>query len=64
MKKFYITGFGRSGTSFLSINMNISNKWTVRHEPRSDRDAARDNIEEIQKTFDYEDDHYFGEKRK
>ena len=58
MKKFYITGFGRSGTNFLSINMNISNKWTVRHEPRSDRDAARDNIEEIQKTFDYEDDYY------
>jgi len=54
MKKFYITGFGRSGTAFLSMNMNISNKWTVMHEPRGDRDAARDNIEEIQKTFDYE----------
>lgn len=58
MKKFYITAFGRSGTSFLSMNMNISYKWTVRHEPRHDRDAARDNIEEIQKTFDYEDDYY------
>lgn len=58
MKKFLITGFGRSGTNFLSMNMNISNKWTVRHEPRGDRDAARDNIEEIQKTFDYEDSYY------
>lgn len=58
MKKFYITGFGRSGTKFLSRNMNLSNQWTVMHEPRADRDAFRDNIKEIQKTFDYEEDYY------
>ena len=58
MKKFYITAFGRSGTQFLSTNMNLSNQWTVMHEPRADRDAFRDNIEEIQKTFSKE---YYGE---
>jgi hypothetical protein len=37
MKKynnFLITGFGRSGTNFLSTVMNKSNQWTVNHEPR------------------------------
>jgi len=58
MKKFYITGFGRSGTKFLSMNMNMSNKYTVKHEPRGDRDAARDNLEDIQKAFDCEKDCY------
>ena len=54
MKKFYITGFGRSGTKFLSMNMNMSNKYTVKHEPRGNADAAMDNLEDIQKTFVYE----------
>lgn len=31
---FLITGFGRSGTKFLSTLMNKSNKWLVLHEPR------------------------------
>jgi hypothetical protein len=32
---FAITATGRSGTKFLSYNMNRSNIWTVKHEPRS-----------------------------
>ncbi len=59
MKKFYITGFGRSGTKFLSMNMNMSNKYTVKHEPRDFEDVARDNLEKIQKSFDKKD--YYGE---
>lgn len=36
MKKnnFIITGYGRSGTKFLSNVLNKSEKWTVLHEPR------------------------------
>lgn len=30
---FIITGHGRSGTKFLSTVMNLSEKWTVLHEP-------------------------------
>lgn len=30
---FLITGHGRSGTKFLSSIMNLSNEWTVLHEP-------------------------------
>ena len=35
---FLISGFGRSGTKFLSSVMNRSEKWTVRHEPRGASD--------------------------
>lgn len=38
---FLITGFGRSGTKFLSSVMNRSTKWTVEHEPRSNDDIQR-----------------------
>lgn len=31
---FLITGYGRSGTKFLSEKMNLSKTWTVEHEPR------------------------------
>jgi hypothetical protein len=31
---FLISGYGRSGTKFLSSIMNTSKKWTVLHEPR------------------------------
>lgn len=58
MKKFYITAFGRSGTKFLSVNMNLSYQWTVTHEPRGKKDVLCNNIEEIQKTFSKD---YYGE---
>ena len=35
---FLITGFGRSGTSFLSKLMNSSPTWEVLHEPRGASD--------------------------
>ena len=34
MNNFLISGFGRSGTKFLSSVMNMSEKWVVKHEPR------------------------------
>lgn len=42
MKTFAITGFGRSGTTFLARVMNLSSVWTVEHEPRGafDEDAV------------------------
>ena len=33
MKNFLISGYGRSGTKFLSTLMNTSHIWTVLHEP-------------------------------
>lgn len=41
IKTFLITGFGRSGTKFLSEVMNKSQKWTVKHEARGDEDMRR-----------------------
>ena len=41
LNNFLITGFGRSGTMFLSQIMNQSKKWTVLHEPRGDEDETR-----------------------
>ena len=38
---FLITGFGRSGTSFLSAVLNQSPTWTVMHEPRGSTDEKR-----------------------
>ena len=35
---FLISGFGRSGSKFLSNIMNKSEEWTVEHEPRFSRD--------------------------
>lgn len=35
---FLITGFGRSGTTFLQQIMNTSKNVTVEHEPRKNRD--------------------------
>jgi len=34
VNNFLISGYGRSGTKFLSSVMNTSKKWTVLHEPR------------------------------
>ena len=53
---FYITGFGRSGTTFLAKMMNKSNKWTVNHEARGYDDMSRDNIVAI--TNDFQKQHY------
>lgn len=33
MKNFLITGYGRSGTTWLCRLMNRSSRWTVKHEP-------------------------------
>ncbi len=58
MKNFYITGFGRSGTTFLAKMMNKSNKWTVNHEARGYDDMSKDNIIAITNTFQKP---YYGE---
>ena len=57
MKNFIITAMGRSGTTFLSHNMNKSKKWTVLHEAGKWHDLKR-SAEEIQKRFNRE---YYGE---
>ena len=57
MKNFIITAMGRSGTKFLSHNMNKSKKWTVLHEVENYHDLKR-SAEEIQKRFNRE---YYGE---
>lgn len=48
---------GRSGTTFLSHNMNKSKKWTVLHEPGKWYDPKH-SAEEIQKRFNR---NYYGE---
>lgn len=58
MTNFYITGFGRSGTTFLAKMMNKSNKWTVNHEARGYDDMGSDNIVNITKAFQQP---YYGE---
>jgi len=57
MKNFIITAMGRSGTMFLSHNMNKSKKWTVLHEARKWHDLNC-SAEEIQQRFNQE---YYGE---
>ena len=58
-KNFYITGFGRSGTSFLKNIMNQSKKWIVEHEPRNKFDEANENpVPKIQSDLDKD---YYGE---
>lgn len=58
-KNFLITASGRSGTRFLSFNMNKSDIWTVRHE-RTQRSLDLDprNIVSIQQRFNRD---YYGE---
>jgi len=54
-KNFLISGYGRSGTKFLSTVMNLSPSWQVKHEPRKNRDQKNTNIEhtlKIQNFFD------------
>lgn len=57
MKNFLITAMGRSGTTFLSHNMNKSKRWTVLHEAGKSHDREC-SAEEIQKRFDR---NYYGE---
>ncbi len=38
---FVITGYGRSGTKYLSYALNTSSSWTVNHEPRGDKDEKQ-----------------------
>ena len=58
MTNFYITGFGRSGTTFLAKMMNKSKQWTVNHEARGYDDMSRDNIIAITNDFQKP---YYGE---
>lgn len=67
MKKnnFVITGYGRSGTKFLSTVLNKSERWTVMHEPRGGKDekafrarAVTPQFANIRKEFKRE---YYGE---
>jgi len=57
MKNFLITAMGRSGTTFLSSNMNRSKKWVVFHEP-GDWHELKYPVERMQKRFDR---NYYGE---
>ena len=51
-QNFVITGFGRSGTKFLSNIMNQSKKWTVLHEPRGANDEIyKDDTKYCKKTL-------------
>ena len=52
MTNFFITGFGRSGTTFLSKMMNKSKQWTVNHENRGDTDWSDNNITNIRRAFE------------
>lgn len=38
MKSIMVTGYGRSGTKYLSQILNKSKKWSIYHEPRGDVD--------------------------
>lgn len=58
MNNFYITGFARSGTTFLSSVMNKSKQWTVKHEARGYDDKRIDNYNNIQVAFQQQ---YYGE---
>jgi len=57
MNNFLITAMGRSGTKFLATLMNMSKKWTVKHEPEGASDLKAD-IPHIQKRFNQD---YYGE---
>lgn len=50
MRNFVISGFGRSGTKFLARTMNMSDSWTVHHEPGPSR--YRIPATEVQHRFD------------
>jgi hypothetical protein len=43
INNFIITGYGRSGTKFLSSIMNKSSIWQVEHEPRGNKDEKSTN---------------------
>ena len=51
LNNFFITGFGRSGTTFLAKMMNKSKKWTVNHEARGYADMGSNNIVNIREAF-------------
>ena len=53
INNFIITGFGRSGTKFLSSVMNKSKIWTILHEPNGD--VLNKNI------FNTNNQNYYGE---
>jgi hypothetical protein len=64
-ENFVITGYGRSGTAFLSKMLNMSDKWTVLHEPRGRDDEGmykngkeKDQILKIYNSFS---EPYYGE---
>ena len=62
VNNFLITGYGRSGTKFLSSIMDKSNIWQVEHEPRCNVDEKSQNkshqLNVIQQSF-YKN--YYGE---
>lgn len=41
MNNFLITGYGRSGTKFLSTVLNKSKEWNIQHEPRKKLDEIQ-----------------------
>jgi len=59
-KSFLISGSGRTGTRFLSNLMNLSEKWTVLHEPHPKRtiNNTLEKIGDIQPLFEKD---YYGE---
>jgi len=57
MRNFLIVGPGRSGTKFLAMNMNKSEKWTVLHEAGRWHDMKR-TPKELNKRFAK---NYYGE---
>tara|TARA_R110000796_G_scaffold52485_8_gene123658 strand:+ start:787 stop:1395 length:609 start_codon:yes stop_codon:yes gene_type:complete len=51
LNNFFITGYGRSGTTFLAKMMNKSKQWTVNHEARGYADTSINNIVNIKQAF-------------
>lgn len=60
---FLISGFGRSGTKFLSNVMNKSKTWTVKHEPRGmlSEKSYKNNKKIPQKVIKDFNKNYYGE---
>lgn len=52
MRRFLVTGMGRSGTMWLSRVLGTAPGWRVLHEPAGKADALPGQVERIQERFD------------
>lgn len=63
MNNFLITAMGRSGTKYLQVIMNYSQKWIVKHEPDRSWLPPDYMLKEVQERFNVKSIHhkYYGE---